>query len=210
MTTPSHLPALALVAVLFAVTSAMAQQPAPKKPPSPAPAPGVSSPAISAPVTSAPLAPATKTPDAGAPAAAAPVAPMPAPQPTTAGAPTAEKPEPKASVAHEPPPGPVGGTQPAPAAAESPDVNPDMQRVAACKTEALKRLKQNSASIDDIYLDVDGLTIAQADLKIGDTPVKGVIMGEAYIQRDRSDTANRFLCLTGVNDEVLFTFFTER
>ncbi len=108
------------------------------------------------------------------------------------------------------PPGPTGGTQPDPAAANEPDVDPDMQRVAACKADALKKLKQRSPSVDDIYIDVDGLTIAQAESTLGKTPVKGVIMGEAYIQRDRSDTANRFLCLTGEKDEVLFTFFTER
>lgn len=109
-----------------------------------------------------------------------------------------------------PPPGPAGGTQPDASAATSPEVDPDMQRVAACKADALKKLKQRSPSIDDIYIDIDGLTIAQAEATLGDTPVKGVIMGEAYIQRDRSDTANRFLCLTGAKGEVLFTFFTER
>ncbi|WAC26049.1 hypothetical protein [Ancylobacter sp. SL191] len=108
------------------------------------------------------------------------------------------------------PPGPASGTQPDPAAANQPDVDPDMQRVAACKADALAKLKQRSPSIEDIYIEIDGLTIAQAESKLGDTAVKGVIMGEAYIQRDRSDTANRFLCLTGEKDEVLFTFFTER
>lgn len=86
----------------------------------------------------------------------------------------------------------------------------DMQRVAACKATALARLKEKSPSIDDIFIDVDGLTIADADGKLGNTAVKGVLMGEAYIQRDRSDRANRFLCLVGANEEVLFTFFTER
>lgn len=85
-----------------------------------------------------------------------------------------------------------------------------MQRIAACKAQALARLKQRSPSVDDIYIDVDGLTVATADAKLGDTAVKGVIMGEAYIQRDKSDSANRFLCLTGEKGEVLFTFFTER
>lgn len=126
----------------------------------------------------------------------APPAPQPAPQP--------------APVEQKAPPGPPGGTQPDASAADSPEVDPDMQRVAACKAEALKKLKQRSPSVEDIYIDIDGLTIAQADAKLGDTPVKGVIMGEAYIQRDRSDSANRFLCLTGAKGEVLFTFFTER
>lgn len=105
---------------------------------------------------------------------------------------------------------PAGGTQPEPSAATSPQVDPEMQRVAACKAQALAKLKERSPSIEDIYIDVDGLTIAQANAKLGETDVKGVIMGEAYIQRDRSDSANRFLCLTGTDGKVLFTFFTER
>ncbi|MFT0859873.1 hypothetical protein [Ancylobacter sp. G4_0304] len=127
----------------------------------------------------------------------------PAPAQTPAKAP-AEVPAPA------PTPGPAGGTQPDPSAATSPEVDPDMKRVAACKAQALAKLKQRSPAIDDIYIDIDGLTIATAEARLGETDVKGVIMGEAYIQRDRSDSANRFLCLTGPKDEVLFTFFTER
>ncbi|WP_246659539.1 hypothetical protein [Ancylobacter moscoviensis] len=134
---------------------------------------------------------------------------QPAPAPAPAANPGKPAPEALPSGSHTPP-GPNDGTQPDESAAQSPDVDPDMQRVAACKAEALKKLKQRSPSVDDIHIDIDGLTIAQADAKLGDTPVKGVIMGEAYIQRDRSDSANRFLCLTGEKGEVLFTFFTER
>lgn len=125
--------------------------------------------------------------------------PVPEPVPTPPAAPAA-KPAPPPSD-----PAAAGGTEPT-ADAE----NPDMARVAACKARALARLKEQSPSVDDIFIDVDGLTIAESTGKLGDTPVKGVIMGEAYIQRDHSDRANRFLCLTGEKDEVLFTFFTER
>lgn len=125
-------------------------------------------------------------------------------------APAQQAPAQEPPAAGHVPPGPAGGTQPEPSAATSPEVDPDMQRVAACKADALTKLKKASPSIEDLYIDVDGLTIAQAEGKLGATAVKGIIMGEAYIQRDRSDTANRFLCLTGEKDEVLFTFFTER
>ncbi|QJP12477.1 hypothetical protein G3545_01610 [Starkeya sp. ORNL1] len=114
-------------------------------------------------------------------------------------------------------PVPVPKPPEAPPATEAPADEPsvdagdkDMQRVAACKERALARLKQQSPSVEDIFIDVDGLTIADADGKLGDTAVKGVLMGEAYIRRDRTDRANRFLCLTGADGEVLFTFFTER
>ncbi len=84
------------------------------------------------------------------------------------------------------------------------------QHVADCKAHALTRLKAQSPSIDDIFIDMDGLTIAKGDLKVGNTPIDTVIMGEAYIQRDRSDKVHRFLCLTGAEGEVLMTFFTEQ
>ena len=80
----------------------------------------------------------------------------------------------------------------------------------ACKDRALSLLKQRSPSIEDIFIDMDGLTIAEADLSVGNTKIRNVLMGEAYIQRDRSDKMHRFLCLTGEGDTVLLTFLTER
>lgn len=80
----------------------------------------------------------------------------------------------------------------------------------ACKDRALSLLKQRSPSIEDIFIDMDGLTIAEADLSVGNTKIRNVLMGEAYIQRDRSDKVHRFLCLTGEGDTVLLTFLTER
>ncbi|WP_246520042.1 hypothetical protein [Ancylobacter lacus] len=132
--------------------------------------------------------------------------PVPTARPADAATSTpAPAPPEKPAAAEAPVPPTAAGTEPA---ATEPD--PDMQKVADCKVQALARLKQASPSIDDIFIDVDGLTIAEANSKLGDTEVKGVMMGEAYIQRDRSDRANRFLCLTGADGKVLFTFFTER
>lgn len=124
--------------------------------------------------------------------------------------PTAVPPsEAPAEIPAPPPTVPAPKTGPA-AAAEDARAAGDARRVQSCKAHALARLKPVSPSIDDIFIDMDGLTIAAADLKIGETPVTSVIMGEAYIQRDRSDKVHRFLCLVGNDDAVLFTFFTER
>jgi hypothetical protein len=133
-----------------------------------------------------------------------------------AGGPAMAQQPPMPAVAPTPPEKPLEVTVPAPAANPAPGEpstnadDPAMRRVAACKDRALARLKEQSPSVEDLYFDVDGLTIAQARSKLGDTEVRGVIMGEAYIKRDRSDRANRFLCLTGADGEVIFTFFTER
>lgn len=93
------------------------------------------------------------------------------------------------------------------AEAEAPE---GAERAVACKAHALERLQARSPSISDISIDMDGLTIAKADVAVGSTRVTGVLMGEAYIQRDRSDKAHRFLCLVGEDDKVLMTFLTER
>ena len=69
-------------------------------------------------------------------------------------------------------------------------------------------LKQRTAHHADI--DMDGITVAKADLAVEDTRVESVIMGEAYIQRDKTDKVHRFLCLTGPQGKVLMTFFTQR
>lgn len=86
----------------------------------------------------------------------------------------------------------------------------DMALVRACKAHALAVLKGRSPSIEDIFIDMDGLTVAKANLAVEDTKVESVLMGEAYIQRDRSDKVHRFLCLAGADGKVLMTFFTLR
>ena len=195
LTMPRIVPALAIMTALLASTAMAQDVPVPKKPPGEV-----------APIAQAPLpepAPAAKTPAPAPPPAPVKKVPI-VTEPETL-PPTGPAPAPKATEAL-----PAGGTQPLPTAATSPDVDPDMQRVAACKAQALAKLKQKSPSIEDIFIDIDGLTIAEADNKLGETAVKGVIMGEASIKRDDKDSPNRFLCLTGDKGQVLFTFFTER
>ena len=193
---PRIMPTIAVMTALLASTAIAQTVPTPTK------APGELPPIAQAPIPEP--APAPKTPAPAPPAAPVKKLPL-VTEPETLPATTPAPPAAKASEAL-----PAGGTQPAPAAATSPDVDPDMQRVAACKAQALAKLKQKSPSIEDIFIDIDGLTIAEADNKLGETAVKGVIMGEASIKRDDKDSPNRFLCLTGDKGEVLFTFFTER
>lgn len=109
-------------------------------------------------------------------------------------------------------PAPLPPAAPASKAAEQAqkEGEDDMALVQACKAHALAVLKGRSPSIDDIFIDMDGLTVAKANLAVEDTKVEAVLMGEAYIQRDRSDKVHRFLCLAGADGKVLMTFFTLR
>ena len=74
----------------------------------------------------------------------------------------------------------------------------------------LAALKQRSPSLDQITLDMDSIAISKADTRVGETPIKMIIMGEAYLQRDKTDKPNRFLCLLSNDDKVVLTFFTEQ
>jgi hypothetical protein len=82
--------------------------------------------------------------------------------------------------------------------------------VDACRLSGLMALKERSPAIKDLTFDIDGLAISKADTKVEDTPVKMVIMGDAYLQREKTDKPNRFVCLIGEKGKVLLTFFTEQ
>jgi hypothetical protein len=79
-----------------------------------------------------------------------------------------------------------------------------------CRTTGLLALKQRDGSLNDVSLDMDSLTIAKANTKVGDTPVRTIIIGDAYLQKDKKDTRRTFLCLVGEKSKVLLTFFTEK
>jgi hypothetical protein len=54
----------------------------------------------------------------------------------------------------------------------------------------------------------DSLTMSNANTKIEATPVRKIIMGEAYLERKETGKSQRFLCLIGEKGKVLLTFFT--
>ncbi len=95
-------------------------------------------------------------------------------------------------------------------AAQSPDAIPSSNELLACKSTALVALGESDPTIKDIYIEEDGLTIAAADTNIEDTPVRRIIMGEAFLQTNKSDKPRRFLCLIGEKGKVLLTFFTRQ
>jgi hypothetical protein len=80
----------------------------------------------------------------------------------------------------------------------------------ACKATGLLALKERSPTITDVLIDPDAVTIAKADTKVEDTPVKGVIMGDAYLEKNKTEKPYRFVCLIGEKGKVLLTFFTQQ
>ncbi|ANY77457.1 hypothetical protein BB934_03820 [Microvirga ossetica] len=84
------------------------------------------------------------------------------------------------------------------------------EEVESCRLAGLVALKERSSAIKDLTFDIDGLAISKANTKVEDTPVRMVIMGDAYLQREKTDKPNRFVCLIGEKGKVLLTFFTEQ
>jgi hypothetical protein len=91
-----------------------------------------------------------------------------------------------------------------------PPEKPATSEITSCKAVALERLAAREPDIKDIYIDEDGATIATSDVKVEDTPITRIIMGEAYLRTDKSDKPRRFLCLIGEKGKVVLTFFTAR
>jgi len=87
---------------------------------------------------------------------------------------------------------------------------PNDPEIAACKATGLVALKERSPSVKDIILDMETLAISKANTKIEDTPVRTVIMAEAYLERKETGKSQQFLCLIGEKGKVLLTFFTAR
>lgn len=83
--------------------------------------------------------------------------------------------------------------------------------VAACKATGLLALQEKSKDITDLVLDMESLAISKADTVVGDVPIKTVVLGEAYIARNKqTGKPDRFVCLLGEKGKVLLTFFTSQ
>jgi hypothetical protein len=87
------------------------------------------------------------------------------------------------------------------------NVNPELE---ACRTTGLIALRERNPSITDVSLDLDGMTIAKANTKVEDTPVRTIVIGDAYLEKGKKDTRRTFLCLIGEKGKVLLTFFTDK
>jgi hypothetical protein len=82
--------------------------------------------------------------------------------------------------------------------------------VEACRLSGLAALKERSPSLEHLTFDMESLAISKAATRVEDTPIRMVVMGDAYLQREKSDKSNRFVCLISDKGKVVLTFFTEQ
>lgn len=86
-------------------------------------------------------------------------------------------------------------------------VSPELE---ACRSTGLIALRERNPAIKDLSFDVDAMTVAKANTKVEDTPIRTVVFGDAYLEKGKKDTRRGFLCLIGEKGKVLLTFFTDK
>lgn len=97
-----------------------------------------------------------------------------------------------------------------PASAQQVPSRPPSPELEACKTTGLLALRERSPGVSDVLIDPDGAIVAKADTRVEDTPVKTVVMGDAYLEKGKTEKPYRFVCLIGEKGKVLLTFFTQQ
>lgn len=79
-----------------------------------------------------------------------------------------------------------------------------------CRSTGLVALREKNPAITDVTLDVDSMTVAKSNTKVEDTPIRTIVIGDAYLEKGKKDTRRTFLCLIGEKGKVLLTFFTDK
>ena len=85
--------------------------------------------------------------------------------------------------------------------------NPELE---TCRSTGLIALRERNPAIRDVSLDMDSMTVAKANTKVEDTPIRTIIIGDAYLEQGKKDSRRTFLCLIGEKGNVLLTFFTDK
>jgi hypothetical protein len=85
--------------------------------------------------------------------------------------------------------------------------NPEL---GACRATGLIALRERNPAIKDVSLDMDSMTVAKANTKVEDTPIRTIIVGDAYLEQGKKDSRRTFLCLIGEKSKVLLTFSTDK
>jgi hypothetical protein len=78
----------------------------------------------------------------------------------------------------------------------------------ACKASGLIALKQKSPQVKDIQIDLDSAKVINTDTNIEGVPIRTVVIGEAYIERAKTEKPQTFVCIIGEKGKVLLTLFS--
>ena len=59
-------------------------------------------------------------------------------------------------------------------------------------------------------VDLDSAKIIKTESKIEDTPVRTVVIGDAYVERTKTTKPQTLVCIIGDKGKVLLTLFSDK
>jgi hypothetical protein len=80
----------------------------------------------------------------------------------------------------------------------------------ACRASGLIALKERSPAIKDVNLDLDSVRVVKVNSKIENVVIKAIVIGEAYIEKQRTGKPQNFVCILGDKGKVLLTIFSDQ
>jgi hypothetical protein len=80
----------------------------------------------------------------------------------------------------------------------------------ACRASGLIALKEQSAAIKDLSLDLDSVRLIKVNSKIENVDIKAIVLADANIEKKKSDKAQNFICIVGERGKVLLTVFSDQ
>jgi hypothetical protein len=93
---------------------------------------------------------------------------------------------------------------------EQKSANPETPEVDACRAAGLIALKETTPTIKDVAIDPDSVRIFKMDKKIGEEPVRAVVVGEVSVEKTKTAKARSLVCIVGDKGKVLVTYFTSQ
>jgi hypothetical protein len=82
--------------------------------------------------------------------------------------------------------------------------------IEACRASGLIALKERSSAVKDVSLDLDSMRVIKVNSKIEDVAIKAVVLGDANIEKKKSDKSQNFICIVGEKGKVLLTIFSDQ
>ena len=82
--------------------------------------------------------------------------------------------------------------------------------IEACGASAVIALKEKSKAIKDVSLDIDSVRLVKVNAKIENVDIKAIVLGDANIEKKKSEKAQNFICIVGEKGKVLLTVFTDQ
>ena len=86
--------------------------------------------------------------------------------------------------------------------------NPDTPEVDVCRAAGLIALKDVAPGVKDVAIDPDSVRIFKMEKKIGDEPVRAVVVGDVTIEKTKSSKPRSLVCIVGDKGKVLVTYFS--